>query len=76
MMAVSSGCTLEHRLGQEALSPQRDESPGVKVIGMQAPEAHADILATARRPGKILGNSDFDTLDAGSPKLAMQITRE
>jgi hypothetical protein len=40
MMAIASGPTGEDLLGQQRLSPNRDQAFGVKVLGMNCPQSH------------------------------------
>src|SRR5690606_29502273 len=40
MVNVPARFTTQHGLGQQRLSPQRDEADGVQVPGMQRPESH------------------------------------
>jgi hypothetical protein len=40
MMPVSLGVTPEHGTREQALAPERHQSAGVEIPGMQRPEAH------------------------------------
>ena len=47
MVPVALRLSRQHRLGEKSLAPQRDQPSGIKVFGMQAPEAHTGIVAAA-----------------------------
>jgi hypothetical protein len=40
MMAVSLRCAPEYCTREQGLSPERDQTSGVQVLGMERPQAH------------------------------------
>ncbi len=53
MMAVTPRYAPEHCTREQALSPERHQTSGVQVLGMERPEAHSGHLAAKlrSRPG-------------------------
>lgn len=47
MVPITSRLSCQHRLGEKAFAPERDQPSRIKVFGMQTPEAHTGIVAAA-----------------------------
>jgi hypothetical protein len=55
MMAVPLRPTLEHSAGEQALSPERNQTFCVEVLGMKRPEAQREYLTVELRNPEALG---------------------
>jgi hypothetical protein len=40
VMTITLGCASKHSTREQPLSPQRDQTLGVKVLGVKCPETH------------------------------------
>jgi len=49
MVTIPTGPPPQHDARQERLAPQRDESTGIEVLGMQRPEAHGRLRSFGPR---------------------------
>jgi hypothetical protein len=60
VMQVAAGVSPQHCLRQESLSPQRDETAGVKILGVYGPQAH---VSHPLRPHGVLIHVDHRAAD-------------
>jgi hypothetical protein len=49
VMTITLGRASKHSTREESLSPKRDQTLGVKVLGMECPETHRAALNAAER---------------------------
>lgn len=78
MVPITPRLSSQHRLGEKALAPERDQPSRIKVFGMQTPEAHTGIVAAAgygsrcamrRTPPQVWAETDFGPRSRRLPGL-------